>query len=74
MDPLDRHKARVQELQDAVERLMSLHLQVYDLQGEIVATSKSEAPDRHDRLDTLRKKVLALRPEIERTKQQLTKP
>jgi len=74
METLDRHKSRVQELQDALERLMALHLQIYDLQGEIVAISKSEVPDRNERLVSLRKKVQDLRPEIERARKQLAKP
>jgi len=73
MEYIDRHKTRVQELQGALERLMSLHRQVYDLQSEIVATSKSEIPDRNERLVALRQKVQGLRPEIERARQQLSK-
>jgi type II secretory pathway component PulM len=72
MDALDRHKARVQRLQQALDRLTALHAQVYDLQGEIVALSKSDSPGRVERLDTLHRKVAALHPEIERTKRELT--
>ena len=53
MDALDRHKARVQRLQVALDRLTALHSQVYDLQGEIVALSKSDGPGRVERLDAL---------------------
>jgi type II secretory pathway component PulM len=72
MDALDRHKARVQRLQQALDRLTALHAQVYDLQGEIVALSKSDSSGRVDRLDALHRKVAALHPEIERAKRELT--
>jgi peptidoglycan hydrolase CwlO-like protein len=71
MDALDRYKARVQRLQGALERLTALHSQVYDLQGEIVALSKSEIPDRNARVDALHQKVAALQPEIEKAKREL---
>jgi hypothetical protein len=71
MDPLDRHKSRVERLQTSLDRLMALHAQVHDLQGEIVAMATSDAPDRFDHIEGLRKKVQALRPEIERAKREL---
>ena len=71
MDALDRHKSRVERLQTSLDRLMALHAQVHDLQGEIVALGKSDSPDRFDHIEGLRKKVQALRPEIERAKREL---
>lgn len=72
MDALDRHQARVQRLREALERLMSLHSQIYDLQGEIVALSKSEMPDRQERVEALKRKVTALRPEMESARRAMT--
>ena len=72
METLDQHQARVQRLREALERLLSLHAQIYDLQGEIVALSKSELPHRQERVDALKRKVMGLRPEMESARRTLT--
>lgn len=71
MDYLEGHRQQAQRLQDALDRLMALHGQIYDLQGQIVALSQSDAPDKVERVTTLKKKVNDLLPEIERARQQL---
>jgi len=74
MQVLDRHKERVQRMQASLERLLALHGQIYDLQGEIVATSRSEAANRNERVKALQAKVRALLPEVEKARQILAKP
>ncbi len=74
MEHLDQYQQRVQRMQASLERLLALHGQIYDLQGEIVALSKSDVPDRVERVKVLQAKVRALLPEIGRAKKSLTKP
>lgn len=72
MEPLEGHRQQAQRLQDALDRLMALHGQIYDLQGQIVALSQSDAPDKLERVAALKKKVNDLLPEVERARQHLT--
>lgn len=71
MNDLDEHRRHSRRLEDALERLLALHRQVYDLQGQIVALSQSDAADKVDRVEALKKKVRNMQPEVERAKQAL---
>ncbi len=62
----------MQRMQAALERLLALHSQIHDLQGEIVALSRSEQADREERAQALHAKVRELLPEVERVQQALT--
>jgi len=71
MDPLDRHRQRVERMRAALERLLALHTEIHDLQGEIVALSRTELPDREDRVKALHAKVRELLPGVERAQRAL---
>jgi hypothetical protein len=71
MDAQERHIQRIEQLTTALDRLMALHGQIYDLQAEIVALNQSQAEDRVERVKALHEKVRGLWPEIERAKREL---
>ncbi len=72
MEALDRHQQRVQRMQQSLERLLALHGQIYDLQGEIVALSQGHDDAKVARVKELRAKVRGLMPEVEKAKAALT--
>ena len=71
MDRLDRYRQSVQRMQASLERLLALHHQIHDLQGEIVALAASGLADREQRAKALHDKVRELLPEVERAQQAL---
>ncbi len=66
MDVLQAHRERVRALQAAVDELMALHAERYDVWSEIVRLNQADAPERYPRIEALHDQAFSLAERIGR--------